>query len=165
MLYELAEGTPAYPMIQSAMVDGAPIGWGALSGLVGDAEKPGQLYAVNDSFYGMQPRSSRSMRRRSRPPSRRLCRSPAPVLRPRSSTSKASRSTAKAASGWPLKAIRPSSSAMASTTSMPRARSRPKSAFPAELLAARPVSASRASPPLVRRGHDALDGRSARMGR
>jgi hypothetical protein len=55
MLYELAEGTPAYPMIQSAMVDGAPIGWGALSGLVGDAEKAGTLYAVNDSFYAMQP--------------------------------------------------------------------------------------------------------------
>lgn len=55
MLYELAEGKKAYPMIQSDMVDGAPIGWGALSGLVGDAEKPGILYAVNDSFYGMQP--------------------------------------------------------------------------------------------------------------
>ncbi|HEV7433321.1 MAG TPA: esterase-like activity of phytase family protein [Pseudorhizobium sp.] len=55
MLYELAEGEAAYPMIQSAMVDGAPIGWGALSGLVGDAEKAGTLYAVNDSFYGAQP--------------------------------------------------------------------------------------------------------------
>ncbi|UJW73308.1 esterase-like activity of phytase family protein [Rhizobium sp. SL42] len=55
MLYELAEGTPAYPMIRSDIVDGAPIGWGALSGLVGDAEKAGQLYAVNDSFFSMQP--------------------------------------------------------------------------------------------------------------
>ncbi|EHS49995.1 hypothetical protein PDO_2816 [Rhizobium sp. PDO1-076] len=55
MLYELTEGTPAYPMLQSAMVDGAPIGWGALSGLVGDAEKAGTLYAVNDSFYSAQP--------------------------------------------------------------------------------------------------------------
>ncbi|MBO3759818.1 esterase-like activity of phytase family protein [Ciceribacter sp. L1K22] len=55
MLYELAEGEPAYPMIKSATVDGAPIGWGALSGLVGDAEKAGTLYAVNDSFYSMQP--------------------------------------------------------------------------------------------------------------
>ena len=55
MLYELAEGTPAYPMIRSDIVDGAPIGWGALSGLVGDAEKAGQLYAVNDSFYSAQP--------------------------------------------------------------------------------------------------------------
>ncbi len=55
MVYELAEGTPAYPMIRSEIVDGAPIGWGALSGLVGDAEKAGTLYAVNDSFYSMQP--------------------------------------------------------------------------------------------------------------
>lgn len=55
MLYELAEGEAAYPTIRSASVDGAPIGWGALSGLVGDAEKPGTLYAVNDSFYAMQP--------------------------------------------------------------------------------------------------------------
>ncbi|MDI6838882.1 MAG: esterase-like activity of phytase family protein, partial [Rhizobiaceae bacterium] len=56
MLYELAEGEAAYPTIRSETVDGNPIGWGALSGLVGDAEKAGQLYAVNDSFYGMQPR-------------------------------------------------------------------------------------------------------------
>ncbi|MFA7414180.1 MAG: esterase-like activity of phytase family protein [Rhizobium sp.] len=55
MLYELAEGVAAYPTIRSEMVDGAPIGWGALSGLVGDGEKAGQLYAVNDSFYGLQP--------------------------------------------------------------------------------------------------------------
>lgn len=55
MLYELGEGEAAYPMIRSEIVDGAPIGWGALSGLVGDAEKAGQLYAVNDSFYSMQP--------------------------------------------------------------------------------------------------------------
>ncbi|RKE85214.1 esterase-like activity of phytase family protein [Rhizobium sp. AG855] len=55
MLYELADGTPAYPMLRSEIVDGAPIGWGALSGLVGDAEKAGQLYAVNDSFYSAQP--------------------------------------------------------------------------------------------------------------
>ena len=55
MLYELAEGEKAYPMISSDMVDGVPLGWGALSGLVGDAEKAGILYAVSDSVYGMQP--------------------------------------------------------------------------------------------------------------
>jgi hypothetical protein len=55
MIYELADGKPAYPMLTSAVVDGAPIGWGALSGLVGDAEQAGKLYAVNDSFYSMQP--------------------------------------------------------------------------------------------------------------
>lgn len=55
MIYELAEGEPAYPMIRSQDVGGKPLGWGALSGLVGDAEKAGTLYAVNDSFYAMQP--------------------------------------------------------------------------------------------------------------
>nr|CAD6612686.1 alkaline phosphatase [Rhizobium sp. TCK] len=55
MIYELAEAEKAYPTIVSNDVDGTPIGWGALSGLVGDAEKDGILYAVSDSFYGMQP--------------------------------------------------------------------------------------------------------------
>ena len=56
MLYELGDGEAAYPTIRAETVDGNPIGWGALSGLAGDAEKAGQLYAVNDSFYSMQPR-------------------------------------------------------------------------------------------------------------
>ncbi|MBD9386618.1 esterase-like activity of phytase family protein [Agrobacterium sp. AGB01] len=55
MLFERAEGEAAYPQLVSATVDGAPIGWGALSGLVADAEKDGILYAVSDSVYGMQP--------------------------------------------------------------------------------------------------------------
>ena len=52
MIFEYAEGTPAYPMITS---EGAEelIGWGALSGLV--AGEGTTLYAVNDSFYGFQP--------------------------------------------------------------------------------------------------------------
>lgn len=55
-LYELAEGTPAYPSIMSVKDgNGLPIGWGALSGLTADPEKPGMLYAVNDSFYSAQP--------------------------------------------------------------------------------------------------------------
>jgi len=55
-LYELAEGTPAYPSIVSVKDgNGAPIGWGALSGLAADPEKPGMMYAVNDSFYSGQP--------------------------------------------------------------------------------------------------------------
>nr|WP_232312960.1 esterase-like activity of phytase family protein [Enterovibrio coralii] len=37
------------------MVDGRPIGWGALSGLVADASDDNILYAVNDSFYKAQP--------------------------------------------------------------------------------------------------------------
>lgn len=55
-LYELGEGTPSYPMLQSGFDDnGRPVGWGALSGLAADPEQPGILYAVNDSFYAMQP--------------------------------------------------------------------------------------------------------------
>lgn len=56
MLYERAEGTPSYPMIVSADKDGLPVGWGALSGLAGDPEDAGKLYAVSDSFYKNQPR-------------------------------------------------------------------------------------------------------------
>lgn len=55
MLYERAEGTPAYPQLVSVMKDDQPIGWGALSGLTAVPEKAGQLYAVSDSVYGMQP--------------------------------------------------------------------------------------------------------------
>ncbi|KKX34294.1 esterase-like activity of phytase family protein [Rhizobium sp. LC145] len=55
MLYELGEGEPNYPQLVSKDIDGNVVGWGALSGLVGDAEKEGILYAVSDSVYGMQP--------------------------------------------------------------------------------------------------------------
>ncbi|OHV76374.1 esterase-like activity of phytase family protein [Rhizobium sp. LCM 4573] len=55
MIYELAEGEKAYPMLVSKDTENGPLGWGALSGLVGDAEKEGILYAASDSVYGMQP--------------------------------------------------------------------------------------------------------------
>ncbi|WP_048644767.1 esterase-like activity of phytase family protein [Nitratireductor soli] len=56
MVYELGEGAAVYPTIVSVNDDaGVPIGWGALSGLAADPEKPGMLYAVSDSFYGSQP--------------------------------------------------------------------------------------------------------------
>ena len=55
MIYELAEGEPNYPKLVSKDIDGKLVGWGALSGLVGDAEKEGILYAVSDSVYAMQP--------------------------------------------------------------------------------------------------------------
>ncbi|MFN3642009.1 MAG: esterase-like activity of phytase family protein [Gemmobacter sp.] len=54
MIYEWAEGPAAYPTITSAGAE-TLIGWGALSGLVADAEKPGILYAVSDSVFAMQP--------------------------------------------------------------------------------------------------------------
>ncbi len=55
MLYERAEGTPAYPQIVSTEKDGELIGFGALSGLAPIKDKPGMLVAVNDSFYASQP--------------------------------------------------------------------------------------------------------------
>lgn len=55
MIYQLGEGEPQYPHIMSTMENGRPIGWGALSGLTADPTAPGILYAVNDSFYAMQP--------------------------------------------------------------------------------------------------------------
>ncbi len=44
---------PAYPQLVSEIDEatGAPIGWGALSGLVADPSDPAIVYAVNDSFY------------------------------------------------------------------------------------------------------------------
>lgn len=56
MIFERAEGQPAYPMIQSGNdTNGLPIGWGALSGLAADPQTPGKLYAVSDSVYGSEP--------------------------------------------------------------------------------------------------------------
>lgn len=56
MLYELGEGEAAYPQLISDLdADGKPIGWAAISGAVGDAEKPGILYAVSDSVLSAQP--------------------------------------------------------------------------------------------------------------
>lgn len=55
MIYERAEGEAAYPQIVSTDKDGELIGFGALSGLAPVKDKPGMLYAVNDSFYAAQP--------------------------------------------------------------------------------------------------------------
>ncbi|MFD2176212.1 esterase-like activity of phytase family protein [Veronia pacifica] len=55
MLFEQTATTNQYPQIQSVMVNGKPIGWGALSGLVADQDNANRLYAVNDSFYKGQP--------------------------------------------------------------------------------------------------------------
>ncbi|WP_105401003.1 esterase-like activity of phytase family protein [Neorhizobium sp. T7_12] len=55
MIYALEEGVASYPKLVSKDIDGNVLGWGALSGLVGDAQKDGVLYAVSDSVYTMQP--------------------------------------------------------------------------------------------------------------
>ncbi|PIE11893.1 MAG: alkaline phosphatase [Rhodobacterales bacterium] len=54
MLFERSESPAQYPMLTS---EGASelIGWGAISGMVADHGN-GMIYAVNDSFYGFQPR-------------------------------------------------------------------------------------------------------------
>lgn len=56
-IFELAEtDAPVYPHIVSDLdADGRPLGWVALSGLVADAEAPGILYGVSDSFLDAQP--------------------------------------------------------------------------------------------------------------
>lgn len=50
-LYELQSTAPRYPTVQSADVDGAPLPWGALSGLAVDPAQPDTAYSVHDSFY------------------------------------------------------------------------------------------------------------------
>ncbi|WP_338719939.1 esterase-like activity of phytase family protein [Devosia sp. XK-2] len=56
-IFEMGEAdAPVYPHIVSDVdADGRPLGWVALSGLVADADKPGMLYGVSDSFLGAQP--------------------------------------------------------------------------------------------------------------
>lgn len=52
MLYEYQDAPATYPHLTSAGMDELT-GWGAISGMVADAD--GMIYAVNDSFYAMQP--------------------------------------------------------------------------------------------------------------
>jgi hypothetical protein len=55
MIYEFQEAPAVYPHLTSAGLteDGAPVGWGAISGQV--MAEDGTIFAVSDSFYGMQP--------------------------------------------------------------------------------------------------------------
>jgi len=51
-LYEYSNKSASYPMLASANAkNGAPIGWGALSGLSADVSNSNIIYAVNDGFY------------------------------------------------------------------------------------------------------------------
>jgi hypothetical protein len=52
MIYEYQDAPAAYPHLTSAGTE-ALIGWGAISGQV--MAEDGTIYAVSDSFYGMQP--------------------------------------------------------------------------------------------------------------
>ncbi|RVU86532.1 alkaline phosphatase [Leucothrix sargassi] len=54
MVYQYQKALADYPTITSEGAD-TLIGWGALSGMVADAEAAGKIYAVNDSFYSDQP--------------------------------------------------------------------------------------------------------------
>ncbi len=49
MVYEYGTENPSYPSIVSTDHDGAPIGFGALSGMVAGSD--GKLFAVSDSYY------------------------------------------------------------------------------------------------------------------
>lgn len=51
-IFEYNDEPPQYPQLTSAGMDDL-IGWGAISGMVGAPD--GHIYAVNDSFYSMQP--------------------------------------------------------------------------------------------------------------
>lgn len=53
MIFEYQNAPAVYPTLTSAGADDL-IGWGAISGMV--AGENGIVYAVNDSFYGFQPR-------------------------------------------------------------------------------------------------------------
>jgi len=52
MVFQYQDAPASYPMLTSEGMDDLT-GWGAISGLVADAD--GILWAVNDSFYGYQP--------------------------------------------------------------------------------------------------------------
>lgn len=55
-IYQRGPAPRAYPQLMSEETqDGALLGWGALSGLTADLERPGVFYAVNDGFYAAQP--------------------------------------------------------------------------------------------------------------
>ena len=53
MIYEYQDAPAVYPHLTSAGMDELT-GWGAISGMVADPDS-GLIYAVNDSFYAMQP--------------------------------------------------------------------------------------------------------------
>lgn len=56
MVFEFGAEAPVYPHLTSEGIrqpNGAPLGWGAISGQVADGED--FVWAVNDSFYAMQP--------------------------------------------------------------------------------------------------------------
>lgn len=52
MIFEYQDADAVYPQLTSEGADRL-IGWGAISGMVADAD--GIVWAVNDSFYGFQP--------------------------------------------------------------------------------------------------------------
>jgi hypothetical protein len=54
MIYQRSDAPAAYPTLTSEGAEGV-LGWGALSALAADPEKPGILYAVSDSVYAAEP--------------------------------------------------------------------------------------------------------------
>ncbi len=50
-VYGFGDVEPQFPQLSSAAPGGVPIGWGALSGLSADPQRPDRLWAVSDNYY------------------------------------------------------------------------------------------------------------------
>jgi len=50
-VFRLTRRAASLPPLRSARVDGAPIGWGALSALAADPRRANRLWSVSDSYY------------------------------------------------------------------------------------------------------------------
>ncbi len=99
MVYELSRrrGHLSARWCRNSVKTGTPSAGPPISGAVADPAKPGRLYAVSDSVLDGRAGDLWDRRnRQSRPKSSRRRSSPAMALRRKSSTSRASRSTARA---------------------------------------------------------------------
>ena len=144
MIYERAEGPATYPMIMADRRQGAAARLGRPLRPRGRSGQPGKLFAVSDSFYGAAHHLHD--RRHQNLPSSPASLSRATAIPPRSSTSKASCRTAKAASGWPPKAI-PTADSARHPPRQRQGRDRAGDRPPDRTAGgARPASASKASP-------------------
>jgi len=50
-VFGLGRGAPEFPQLVSGDRAGQPIGWGALSALAAEPDRPGRLWSVSDSYY------------------------------------------------------------------------------------------------------------------
>ena len=50
-IFRLSRGEPQFPTLASTSTADGPIGWGALSALTADQQRPDRLWTVSDSYY------------------------------------------------------------------------------------------------------------------